>query len=108
MKERNIIIKLRDSEIILAEGQVNEAVHLFEGAWYFSPEAVNMGHLVVTDRTYICPYKGTCYWIDLAGPGQQAKNVAFTYFQVNPGYEFVKGCIGFYAGQREATIQTEA
>ncbi len=108
MKERTIIIKTRNTENVLASGQVDKDVNLFEGAWYFSSEVVNKDHLIVTDRTYICPYKGTCYWIDLDEPGQRAKNVAFTYFQVNPGYEFVKDRIGFYAGQREATIQTEA
>lgn len=107
MKERTIIIKERDTETVLASGQVNDDVCLFEGAWYFSPEVVDMEHLTVTDRTYICPYKGTCYWIDLNGPVHQARNVAFTYFEVNPGYEFVKNRIGFYAGSREATTQTE-
>ncbi len=108
MKERTIIIQERETKTVLASGQVNDEVCLFEGVWYFSPEVVDMKHLVVTDRTYVCPYKGTCYWIDLEGPTQQAKNVAFTYFRVNPGYEFVKDRIGFFAGRREATIQTEA
>ena len=66
-----------------------------------------MKHLVITDRTYTCSYKGTCYWIDLVTPGHQRQNVAFTYFQVHKGYEFIKDKIGFYAGQREATIEEQ-
>jgi len=31
--------------------------------------------------------------------------VAFTYFDVSLGYEFIQNKIGFYAGKREATIQ---
>jgi uncharacterized protein (DUF427 family) len=105
MDERIITIKDRKNDAVLASGKVGEAVRLFEGTWYFAPEVVDMTHLVVTERTYICPYKGTCYWIDLNSPEHQAQNVAFTYFQVKPGYEFVQGKIGFYAGRREATEQ---
>lgn len=105
MDERTITIKDRKTNDVLALAKVGEAVRLFEGTWYFAPEAVDMTHLVKTGRTYVCPYKGTCYWIDLNAPDHQALNVAFTYFQVNPGYEFVKDRIGFYAGRREATVQ---
>lgn len=107
MTERTITIKENKMGSTLASGKVGEAVRLFEGAWYFVPEAVDATHLVVTDRTYICPYKGTCYWIDLITPDYQAQNVAFTYFKVNSGYEFVKDQIGFYAGRREATTQVD-
>ena len=107
MAERTMTIKANKIGGILASGKVGEAVRLFEGAWYFVPEAVDRTHLVVTERTYICPYKGTCYWIDLKTPDHQAQNVAFTYFKVNPGYEFVKDQIGFYAGRREATTQVD-
>jgi uncharacterized protein (DUF427 family) len=107
MTERTISIKANKTGTVLASGQVGVDVRLFEGAWYFAAEAVDTTHLVVTDRTYICPYKGTCYWIDLKMPDFQAKNVAFTYFKVNPGYEFVKDQIGFYAGRREATAQVD-
>ena len=89
----------------LAVGTKDEQVILFEGAWYFNPDVVDMTHLVVTDRTYVCPYKGTCYWIDLQLTNKNAKNVAFTYFDVKPGYEFIQNKIGFYAGKREATVQ---
>ena len=29
----------------------------------------------------------------------------FVYFSVNPGYEFIKDQIGFYAGTKEATVE---
>lgn len=89
----------------LARGLEEEQVQLFEGAWYFDETAVDMTHLTVTDRTYVCPYKGTCYWIDLDAPTHKAQNVAFVYFDVNSDYEFIKDKIGFYAGKREATYQ---
>ena len=107
MDERTITIKVIKTNDVLASGKVGKAVRLFEGAWYFVSEAVDKTHLVITGRTYICPYKGTCYWIDLKTPVYQAQNVAFTYFKVNPGYEFIKDQIGFYAGRRESTVQED-
>ncbi|MCI0575769.1 MAG: DUF427 domain-containing protein [Chloroflexi bacterium] len=103
------VVTIRDvvSGESLASAEKQVGVRLFEGAWYFDPAAVNLEHLVVTDRTYICPYKGTCYWIDLEAPGHQAQNVAFTYFQVHEGYEFIKDKIAFYAGQHEATVEEQ-
>ena len=105
MDKRIITIKDSRTNQILASGEEADQVCLFEGAWYFEPDVVDMTHLAVSERTYICPYKGTCYWIDLDAPEHQAQNVAFVYFQVDPGYEFVKDKIGFYAGRRGATIQ---
>lgn len=87
----------------LALAERNEGVRLFEGVWYFDPVHVNMTYLIVTDRTYTCPYKGVCYWIDLDAPDHKGKNVAFTYFKVKSGYEFIKDHIAFYAGEREHT-----
>ena len=106
MDNRIITVRETKSGGVLASAEDKEKTHLFEGTWYFDPDTVDMTNLVVTERTYICPYKGTCYWIDLDAPDHKAKDVAFTYFQTNPGYEFVQDKIGFYAGKRQATEQT--
>lgn len=105
MNQEIITIKASHYEQGLASGVAGEHVQLFEGAWYFARDRVDMTHLIVTDRTYICPYKGVCYWIDLDMGDRQAQNVAFTYFDVNPGYEFIQDKIAFYAGRREATYE---
>ena len=105
MDKRKIIIKDRKTGDVLASGIEADDVRLFEGTWYFNRNAVDMTHLVISERSYTCPYKGTCYWIDLVAPDHQAQGVAFVYFEVNPGYEFIKDKIGFYAGRREATTQ---
>lgn len=105
MSQEVITIKETQAQKILAVGMESVQVQLFEGAWYFDQDCVDMTHLVVTDRTYVCPYKGTCYWIDLDMPHHQAKDVAFTYFDVNPGYEFIQNKIGFYAGPRADTFE---
>ncbi|MCP4363576.1 MAG: DUF427 domain-containing protein [Chloroflexi bacterium] len=106
MNRRTITIRDNFSGKMLATAEENGGVQLFEGAWYFDRDAVDMSNLTITDRTYICPYKGVCYWIDLDMPGHQATNIGFTYFEVKSGYEFIQHKIGLYAGKREATEQT--
>lgn len=99
-----VIIKERYTGDVIASGQDEAGLRQFEGNWYFSPEAVSMTHLRVTDRTYTCPYKGTCYWIDVEGPnGAITRNVAWVYQNPKPGYEFIKDEIGFYARSSAGT-----
>jgi uncharacterized protein (DUF427 family) len=99
------VVKERLSGEIIASAEDHQSVRMFEGNWYFNPEAVNMQHLKVTDRTYTCPYKGVCYWIDLETPdGTKAQNVAWVYRNPKPTYEFITDQIAFYTRQTEGTI----
>ena len=105
MNQERITIKDSVTGDVLAAAVYPDSVMLFEGTWYFDRKDVDMTHLVVSERTYICPYKGVCYWIDLEAPHQQVSEVAFTYFEIKPGYEFIQDKIGFYAGRRQATVE---
>lgn len=100
-----LIVKERVSSEVIAAGAENENVRVFEGNWYFKPDVVDMTHLRLTERTYTCPYKGICYWIDVESPdGTRAQNVAWVYNQPKPGYEFIKDQIGFYARNTYGTF----
>jgi uncharacterized protein (DUF427 family) len=101
----SFIIKERATGEIIASGNENDAVRVFEGNWYFKSEVVNMDHLRVTERTYTCPYKGICYWIDIEAPdGVRVQNIGWVYRQPKPGYEFIKDEIGFYARPTQGTL----
>lgn len=91
-------VKIRDAQsgALLCEGVPGHDVIELEGCYYFAPETVNMQNLVVTARTYTCPYKGTCFWIDLATDSGRLENVAFSYHQVSSAYAHLKDRIGFY------------
>ena len=102
----SIVIREKSSGATLAKGEPDADVVKYEGNWYFRPEAVEGGTLAITDRTYTCPYKGTCHWVDFTGPdGARAKDVAWVYADPKPGHEVIKGRYGFYAGSRGATKQ---
>lgn len=96
-------IKKKGNSEIIASGIPDQTVQDFEGNWYFSPEAVNMQHLKITNRTYTCSYKGTCYWIDLEAPEGKVTNFGWVYQNPKPGYEFIKDHIAFYVRNTEVT-----
>lgn len=87
---------------ILAQGVLDEEVIMLEGYYYFAPEKVNMQHLLVSDRVYVCPYKGNAYWIDLQGINANVRNVAWVYPEPKTGYERIAGRIGFYTTRTRA------
>ncbi len=101
------VIKDRNSGEVVASGVLDETVVLLEGSWYFAPEAVNFDYLRVTERSYNCPYKGVCHWIDLNTPRTRAQNVAWVYDNPKPGYQAIRGYIGFGSEKTQGTLSVE-
>ncbi len=99
-----LIIKCKNDVETIAYGIEDKTAFEFEGHWYFDPEAVNMEHLIVTKRTYNCPYKGLCYWIDLETDSVQASNIGWVYHIPLTGYEFIKDKIAFFARDTTGTL----
>lgn len=100
-----LIIKSKPNQAIIASGSPSEdTARVFEGNWYFDPSVVDMTHLVVTQRTYTCPYKGVCFWIDLETPEGKKENIAWVYNTPKAGFEMIKDQIGFYARDTNGTI----
>lgn len=98
-------IQEKGTNRLIASGQEDDnSVLVFEGNWYFAPHVVNMSHLKVTERTYNCPYKGVCFWVDLDAPEVKARNIGWVYRQPLPGYEMIQDRIGFYARDTAGTV----
>jgi uncharacterized protein (DUF427 family) len=101
-----IVIREQQSGTILAQAEVGPDLVQYEGNWYFAPSAVDPGVLKITQRTYTCPHKGTCNWVDFVGPdGRTVADVAWVYPAVKAGHEVIQGRYGFYAGTRGGTRQ---
>lgn len=83
---------------ILAQGITGQTVRIFEDHLYFKPEAVRRNHLRETPRTYTCPYKGICYWIDVVAADGSVlmPNAAWVYHDPYPTYSFISDEIAFY------------
>jgi uncharacterized protein (DUF427 family) len=102
----SVTIREKDSGTTLAEAEEGPSLAKYEGNWYFDPAAVRADNLKVTERTYTCPYKGTCNWVDFVGPdGTTIKDVAWVYPKVKAGHELIQGRYGFYTGSRGATTE---
>ena len=102
----SIAIREKDSDTLLARGEEGRQALKYEGNWYFDPSVVDQSTLVVTDRTYTCPMKGTALWIDFVDiNGRTVKDVAWVYNKPKPGHEAIAGRYGFYAGSRGGTKQ---
>jgi uncharacterized protein (DUF427 family) len=100
----NVTISERHSGARLAQAEVGQALLKYEGNWYFDPAAVQADVLRVTERTYTCPSKGTCNWVDYVGAdGRMVRDVAWFYPSVKPGHEQIQGRYGFYPGSGPAT-----
>jgi uncharacterized protein (DUF427 family) len=104
----NITIREKQSGTLLASApEGSELIVHYEGNLYFDTSAVEEGSVRVTDRTYTCPHKGTCNWIDFVDPmeGRTVKGVGWVYNKPKPGHEAIQGKYGFYAGTRGETRQ---
>jgi uncharacterized protein (DUF427 family) len=105
----SVIIREARSGTVLAQGNMGSELVEYEGNLYFQPEAVNQAALRVSERTYTCPYKGTCNWVDYQGAdGSEVRDVAWVYPKVKPGHEVIRGRFGFYASARGGTRMEEA
>src|SRR3954454_9452344 len=101
-----IAIKERESGSVLARGEPGAGVIEYERNLYFEPSSVDRAALRVTDRTYTCPMKGTCNWVDfVAADGRTVPGVAWVYPETKAGHEAIRGRYGFYAGSRGSTYQ---
>jgi uncharacterized protein (DUF427 family) len=99
-----VTIRERESGTSLANADEGPMLAKYEGNWYFDPSAVQTGVLRISERTYTCPYKGTCNWVDFVGSdGRTVHDVAWLYPKVKPGHELIQGRYGFYSGSRNAT-----
>lgn len=99
------VIKHKVNDTVIAQGSpADESAIVYEGNWYFRPEQVDMTYLRVTERTYTCPYKGVCFWVDLESPELKAQNIGWVYPNPMPGHEVIKDRIAFYARDTQGTI----
>jgi uncharacterized protein (DUF427 family) len=99
-------IREKGTGAVLAQAEGEPGVVRYEGNWYFDPSSVSRDALRTTERTYTCPVKGVCNWVDYVAPdGTTVRDVAWVYPSPKPGHEVIKDRYGFYAGARGATRQ---
>lgn len=99
-----IILEKSTGAILAKAEEAPNALVRYEGNLYFDPESVAKETLRISERTYTCPYKGTCHWVDFVEPaGRVVQDVAWIYSEPKPGHERIKGRYGFYGGSQGRT-----
>lgn len=93
---------------LIARARGPQDVIELEGNYYFHPDCVERDVLRVTERTYTCPYKGTCRWVDLVDGPVAVPDCAWVYPEPKPGHRRIAGWFGFYPQHAHYRVQRES
>ncbi len=80
---------------ILAES--NETL-IVEGNHYFPPESVNSEFLRKSDKSTICPWKGSASYYDIIVNGATNNDAAWYYANPTSAAIQIKGYVAFWKG----------
>jgi uncharacterized protein (DUF427 family) len=69
-----------------------------EGNHYFPAGAVARTHLVDSDHTTLCSWKGTAHYYSIKVGGDLNKDAAWYYAEPKPAASQIKGRIAFWRG----------
>ena len=85
------------NDTVLAE---SDATVVVEGNHYFPPDSLNREHLVESDHTTVCPWKGTAsYYTVRVGDAENA-NAAWVYRDPKERAEGIRDHVAFWRGVR--------
>ncbi len=89
---------VRSGGAVLVESA--NALELAEGAHapaiYFPREDIAMSFLDPSDKTSVCPHKGTATYFSIAGKSGTIENAGWSYEEPNEDVAQIKGHIAFY------------
>lgn len=107
MTNHQIIVRDAQSGDVLAQAILEQDVIELEGCYYFKREHVSMDRVKISARTYTCPYKGVCFWIDLKTDDTNTiENIGFSYTDTKADYNYINSRIGFYGrSMRGLTVE---
>jgi uncharacterized protein (DUF427 family) len=69
-----------------------------EGNHYFPPEAVRADALRPSERTSVCPWKGTARYYTVVAGDKENPDAAWYYPEPKPAAAEIKGRIAFWKG----------
>ena len=85
------------NDTVLAE---SDATVVVEGNHYFPPDSLNREHLVESDHTTVCPWKGTAsYYTVRVGDAENA-NAAWVYRDPKERAKGIRDHVAFWRGVR--------
>jgi uncharacterized protein (DUF427 family) len=94
-----IIYRALAGDTVVATASAKDIV-LMEGNVYFPPDAVDWDRLEPSERTSVCPWKGTANYYDVVVDGERFPAAAWTYESPSPAALQIAGRIAFWRGVR--------
>ena len=80
---------------VIAESEAFEEV---EGNVYFPPEALNRSFVRESDRTSVCPWKGTASYVSIVVDGDENTDAGWYYPDPKPAARNIKDHYAFWRG----------
>lgn len=81
--------------MILAESSETQVV---EGNHYFPADTINAECFLPSEKTSVCPWKGTASYYNIAVGGELNNNAAWYYPEPKPEAGHITGHIAFWKG----------
>lgn len=76
----------------------SDRVETVEGNAYFPADSANSQYLRASERTSICPWKGTANYYTLVVDGRENADAAWVYRDPKPAAANIKDMIAFWRG----------
>ena len=73
---------------------------LVEGNHYFPADALDHEYVEPSDRTSVCPWKGTASYYDVVVGDQRAPWAAWSHPETKPDADHIRGRVAFWRGVR--------
>ena len=83
-----------NGEVIAESG----ATVVVEGNHYFPPGDVRQDRLAPSDRTSVCPWKGTASYYDVVAGGETNAGAAWSYPEAKDAAKEIEGHLAFWNG----------
>jgi uncharacterized protein (DUF427 family) len=83
------------NDTVIAE---SDDIVMVEGNHYFPPDAVRSEYLRPSDRTTMCPWKGTARYYSLAVDGEVNPDAAWYYPEPKDAAAEIAGRVAFWRG----------
>lgn len=89
------MVKAMWNDAILAESDETKVI---EGNHYFPQASVITEHMVPSERTSVCPWKGMASYLDVTVGGAVNAGAAWYYRQPKPAASEIAGHVAFWKG----------
>lgn len=76
----------------------SDATIVVEGNHYFPPETIDRAYFAESERTSVCPWKGTAHYYDVVVGDDRNEGAAWYYPETKDKARHIRGYVAFWKG----------